>query len=206
MTPTRIITIVVVVLLVFLVFGGCNSYNGLITQRNEVDEKWSQVQNQYQRRADLIDNLVNTVKGQVKAENQTLVQVIEARNAARGAFNSAAKVPAGDLSEEKLAEFQKRFAEYQRQTQLFINVVSEQYPDLKSAQAFSELRTEMSGTENRVAVSRMDFNNAVKAYNNKVQKLPTSLFAGILGFKSKSYFSAQPGSENAPKVTDDFMK
>lgn len=201
-----IVPIVIVAIIAILVFMGCNGYNGLVTQRNDVNEKWSQVQNQYQRRADLIDNLVNTVKGQVKAENQTLVQVIEARNAARGAFNNAAKVPSDSLSPEKLAEFQRKFADYQRQTQLFINVVSEQYPDLKSAQAFSELRTEMAGTENRVTVARMDFNNSVKAYNNKVQTLPTSLFAGILGFKPKAFFEAQAGAETAPKVTDDFMK
>lgn len=206
MKGKSLITVIIVALLAILFFVGCNSYNGLVKQRNEVDEKWSQVQNQYQRRADLIDNLVNTVKGQVKAENQTLVQVIEARNAARGAFNNASRIPADSLDEGKLAEFQKRFAEYQRQTQLFINVVSEQYPDLKSAQAFSELRTEMSGTENRVATARMDFNYAVKAYNNKVQTLPTSLFAGFLGFKPKAFFQANPGAENAPKVTDDFMK
>jgi LemA protein len=202
----RIVPIAIIAILAILLFMGCGSYNGLVQQRNEVDEKWSQVQNQYQRRADLIDNLVNTVKGQVKAENQTLVQVIEARNSARGAFNNAARVPSDSLDEGKIADFQRKFAEYQRQTQLFINVVSEQYPDLKSAQAFSELRTEMAGTENRVAVSRMDFNTAVKTYNNKVQTLPTSLFAGFLGFKPKAFFQANPGAENAPKVTDDFMK
>jgi LemA protein len=206
MKGRSLITIIVVAVLAIFLFMGCGGYNGLVQQRNEVDEKWSQVQNQYQRRADLIDNLVNTVKGQVKAENQTLVQVIEARNAARGAFNNSARIPSDSLDEGKLAEFQRRFAEYQRQTQLFINVVSEQYPDLKSSQGFTDLRTEMAGTENRVATARMDFNTAVKNYNNKVQTLPTSIFAGFLGFKSKAFFQANPGAENAPKVTDDFMK
>ena len=132
----------IVILGALLVFGGCacSGYNGLVTLRNEVNESWAQVQNQYQRRADLIDNLVNTVKGQVKAENQTLVQVIEARNAARSAFNGASGVPSDSLSPAKLADFQRKFADYQKQTQLFINVVSEQYPDLKSSSGFDQLR------------------------------------------------------------------
>lgn len=206
MKGKSLIWIIVLVVIVIIGFMGCNGYNGLVEKRNNVDNKWAQVQNQYQRRADLIDNLVNTVKGQVKAENQTLVQVIEARNQSRNSFNNAGKISGDSLTQENLDQYQRKFADYQRQTQLFINVVSEQYPDLKSAGAFTELRTEMAGTENRVAVARMDFNNSVTTYNNSVQRFPNNLFAGITGFKARGLFQANEGSENAPKVTDDFLK
>ncbi|MET0394070.1 MAG: LemA family protein [Chitinophagaceae bacterium] len=194
------------IVLLILVFLGCGSYNGMVKQRNAVDNSWAQVQNQYQRRADLIDNLVNTVKAQVKAENQTLTQVIAARNQARGSFNNAARVSGDSLTQERIDQFQRSYDDYQRQTQLFINVVSEQYPDLKSAGAFTELRTEMSGTENRVATARMDFNNAATAYNNRVQSFPNNIFAGMFGFSKRGLFQAQAGAEVAPKVSDDFMK
>ena len=198
--------IIIAAIVVIFVFWSCSGYNGMVTKRNAVDNSWAQVQNQYQRRADLIDNLVNTVKAQVKAENATLVQVIQARNQARGAMNGAGKIGGDSLTQENINNFQRKFDDYQRQTQLFINVVSEQYPDLKSATAFTELRTEMSGTENRIAVSRMDFNNTATVYNNSIQTFPNNISAGMFGFKPRGLFQAQPGADVAPKVSDDFMK
>lgn len=196
---------IAVVVLIFFVWG-CSGYNTMVKKRNAVDNSWAQVQNQYQRRADLIDNLVNTVKAQVKAENQTLVQVIQARNQSRSAFNNAAGITGDSLTQENINQFQRKFEDYNNQTRLFINVVSEQYPDLKSAQAFTELRTEMSGTENRVATARMDFNNTATTYNNHIQSFPNNIFGGMFGFKPRGLFQAQPGAEVAPKVSDDFMK
>lgn len=194
-----------IVLLIF-VFWGCGGYNKMVKQRNAVDNSWAQVQNQYQRRADLIDNLVNTVSAQVKAENQTLTQVIAARNQARGSLNNAARASGDSLTQDRINQFQRSYDDYQRQTQLFINVVSEQYPDLKSAGAFTELRTEMSGTENRVATARMDFNNTATTYNNQIQSFPNNIFAGMFGFKPRGLFQAQAGADVAPKVPNDFMK
>lgn len=207
MKGTRNLTLLIVGALVLIFFvWGCSGYNGMIKKRNSVDNAWAQVDNQYQRRADLIDNLVNTVKGQVKAENQTLVQVIEARNQARTGFSNLGKLKGDSLTQENVNEYQKRVGEYQRQTQLFINVVSEQYPDLKSAQAFSELRAEMSGTQNRVTTAIMDFNNSVTTFKNATQTFPNNLWASIFGIKSKELFMADPEARKNPKVTDDFMK
>lgn len=207
MKGTRNLTLIIIaaVVLIFVVWG-CSGYNGMVKKRNAVDNSWAQVQNQYQRRADLIDNLVNTVKAQVKAENQTLVQVIQARNQSRGAFNSAGRISGDSLTQDNINKFQRSFDDYQRQTQLFINVVSEQYPDLKSAGAFTELRTEISGTENRIAVSRMDFNNTATTYNNTIQSFPNNISAGMFGFKPRGLFQAQAGADVAPKVSDDFLK
>jgi LemA protein len=207
MKGTRNVGILVIVaLLLILGVWSCNGYNGLVKKRNAVDNAWAQVDNQYQRRADLIDNLVNTVKGQVKAENQTLVQVIEARNQARAGFSGFNKLTGDSLTQEKIDQYQRAFSEYQRQTQLFISVVSEQYPDLKSAQAFSELRTEMAGTENRLATARMDFNNSVTSFKNASQTFPGNILASIFGIKAKDLFIASPGADKKPEVPSDFMK
>lgn len=202
----NIVLIAVAAIILIFVAWACGGYNGMVTKRNAVDNSWAQVQNQYQRRADLIDNLVNTVKAQVKAENQTLTQVIQARNQSRNAMNGAGALSGDSLTQANIGRFQKNYDDYQRQTQLFINVVSEQYPDLKSATAFTELRTEMSGTENRVATARMDFNNTATTYNNAIQSFPNNISAGMFGFKPRGLFQAQAGADVAPKVSDDFMK
>ncbi len=206
MKGTRNIGIIAIVALL-LIFGvwGCSGYNSMIKKRNAVDNAWAQVDNQYQRRFDLIDNLVNTVKGQVKAENQTLVQVIEARNQARQGMKDIGKLTGDSLTQQQIDEYQKKASDYQRQTQLFINVVSEQYPDLKSAQGFTDLRREMAGTENRLATARMDFNNTVTAFKNSTQTFPNNLLAGIFGIKAKDLFIASPGADQRPTVPSDYM-
>ena len=197
--------IVIVVLLVIFGVWGCSGYNSMIKKRNAVDNAWAQVDNQYQRRFDLIDNLVNTVKGQVKAENQTLVQVIEARNQARAGMKNIGQLTGDSLSQQKINEYQRQAQEYTRQTQLFINVVSEQYPDLKSAQAFADLRREVAGTENRLATARMDFNNSVTTFKNATQTFPNNILANLFGIKAKDLFIASPGASDVPTVPTDFM-
>ena len=197
--------VLVIILGILLVFGGCAGcgYNGMVRSRNTVDNSWAQVQTQYQRRFDLIENLVNAVQSQVRAENKTLTDVIQARNIARSNFNSAAGASGDSLTQEKINQFQRSANEYQRQSQIFVNVVSEQYPQLQSAQAFQDLRTELSGTENRVAVARRDFNSTATEYNNKVQTFPNNLLAGMFGFKPRGLFQADAGAERRPNVPGD---
>jgi LemA protein len=199
-------TLVLVAIIGFvLILGGCAGcgYNGMVRSRNSVDNSWAQVQTQYQRRFDLIENLVNSVQSQVRAENKTLTEVIQARNVARSNFNNAAGASGDSLSQDKINQVQRSANEYQRQSQIFVNVVSEQYPQLQSAQAFQDLRTELSGTENRVAVARKDFNTTATEYNNKIQTFPSNLMAGMFGFKARGLFQAEAAAERRPNVPGD---
>ena len=159
-----------------------------------ISQSWAQVQTQYQRRTDLIPNLVNTVKGYADFEKSTLLQVTEARAKATG-INLDAK----DLTPENLAKFQQ--AQDQVSSSLSRLLVSvEKYPDLKANQNFLELQAQLEGTENRISVARNDFNNAVKAYNTKIRKFPSNLTAMMFGFDKKAYFEAAAGSDKAPDV------
>jgi LemA protein len=186
--------IIVVVVLVLLGMFGCNKYNGLVRQDENVKNKWGAVQSQYQRRADLIPNLVSTVKGAANFEQTTLTQVIEARAKA-----TQITVNPDDLTPEKIQQFQQ--AQGQLSTALGrLLAVAESYPDLKANQNFRDLQAQLEGTENRITVARNDFNEAVNSYNSAVRTFPNNIIAGISGFQQKGYFQAQPGSENAPKV------
>lgn len=186
--------IIVIVVLVLLGMFGCNKYNGLVKLDENVKNKWGAVQSQYQRRADLIPNLVNTVKGAANFEQTTLTQVIEARAKA-----TQITVNPDDLSPEKIQQFQQ--AQGQLSTALGrLLAVAESYPQLKANQNFLDLQAQLEGTENRITVARNDFNDAVNGYNGSVRSFPNNLIAGIAGFQQKGYFQAQPGSENAPKV------
>ena len=187
----------IVILGALLVFGGCacSGYNGLVTQDENVKKAWNNVQSDYQRRTDLIPNLVNTVKGAANFEQETLTKLMEARAKA-----TSVNVNADDLSPEKLAEFQAA------QTQISSGIgrllaVVENYPDLKANQNFRDLQAQLEGTENRIKVARNDFNTAVQTYNTQARRFPTNLFAGMFGFKVKEGFKADPGSERAPTVT-----
>src|SRR5206468_2642102 len=187
--PLVITLIEVVVLLLW----GCGGYNGLVKQDETVKNSWNNVQSQYQRRADLIPNLVNTVKGEANFEQTTLTNVIQARARA-----TSIQVNPNDLTPEKVQQFQQ--AQGQLSTALGrLLAVSEAYPTLQSNQAFRGLQTQLEGTENRIAVSRNDFNNAVNEYNTKVRSFPTAIFAGIMGFHVRQGFTADAGSQNAPK-------
>jgi LemA protein len=188
--PLIITLIVVVVLLLW----GCGGYNGLVKQDEKVKNSWNNVQSQYQRRADLIPNLVNTVKGEANFEQTTLTNVIEARAKA-----TSIQVNPNDLTPEKMQQFQQ--AQGQLSTALGrLLAVSEAYPTLQSNQGFRGLQTQLEGTVNRIAVSRNDFNKEVNDYNTKVRSFPTAIFAGIMGFHVRQGFTADAGSQNAPKV------
>ena len=170
------------------------SYNTIVDMDETISQSWAQVQTQYQRRTDLIPNLVNTVKGYADFEKSTLLQVTEARAKATG-INLDAK----DLTPENLAKFQQ--AQDQVSSSLSRLLVSvEKYPDLKANQNFLELQAQLEGTENRISVARNDFNNAVKAYNTKIRKFPSNLTAMMFGFDKKAYFEAAAGSDKAPDV------
>lgn len=181
----------VLVLLVFM--GGC-SYNGMNGARLDVDQKWADVQSSYQRRSDLIPNLVATVKGVANFETTTLTQVIQARASA-----SSIKVDAKDLTPEKLQQFQASQGQLSQALGRLM-VVSEQYPNLKANENFKSLQDQLEGTENRIKYSRDQFNAATKEYNLKVTNFPSNILAGLFHFKEKPSFQAESGAQNAPKV------
>jgi LemA protein len=186
--------LIILGLLVILLFWGCGSYNGLVQQDETVKNAWNKVQSDYQRRADLIPNLVRTVQGEANFERGTLNDVINARARA-----TSMQVSPDNLTPENIERFQ------QAQTQLSgslsrLLVTVEQYPNLRANDAFRDLQRELAGTENRIKVSRNDFNDAVQTYNTKVRTFPTTIFAGMMGFHPRAGFQADPGSQNAPRV------
>ena len=181
---------VVLILLLWSVSG----YNGLVSMDEQVAGKWANVETQYQRRADLIPNLVNTVKGYATHEKETLQGVMEARSKA-----TQVKVDADDLSPERIAEFQKAQGELSTALGRLL-AIREQYPDLKANQNFLELQSQLEGTENRITVARKDFNDAAKAYNVAIRRFPKNILAALFGFDKKSYFEAGSGAEKAPEV------
>jgi LemA protein len=185
--------VVGVVLLFALYYVG--TYNGLVARQENVNSHWSQVQNDYQRRADLIPNLVNTVKGVAGFEKSTLTAVVEAR----------AKVGTMQVNKDTLdnPEQFKKFEANQGQLSSALSrlmVVVEKYPDLKATSNFSELQSQLEGTENRIVVARRDFNEAAQDYNTAIRRMPASIVAGMGGFKARPYFEAVAGSEKAPEV------
>lgn len=189
--------IVVLVLLAIVTIGGCQACsvkNDLVVLDNGVKSKWAEVENQYQRRNDLIENLVNTVKGAAAHEQNTLTAVIEARAKA-----SQIKLDADDLSPEKIQQYEQA----QGQLGSALNrlmVVSEAYPDLKVNENFRALQDELTGTNNRIAFARKGFNDAVEAYNIRVEQVPGNIFAGFFGYKSKGQFKADPDAQKNPEV------
>lgn len=186
--------IIVLVVLGILFLGGCNTYNGLVGKRNDVDNKWADVQSQYQRRLDLIPNLVKTVKGYADFEKSTLQAVVEARSKA-----TSINVTADNLDDATIAKINAQMGAVNSSLSRLLAVV-ENYPDLKANQSFLKLQDELAGTENRIAVARDNFNEVVKIYNNAAQKFPAVIFAKLLGFKTKPYFEAEAGAEKAPSV------
>jgi LemA protein len=188
--------VLIVVLLGLLLFGGCacSGYNGLVTQDENVKKVWNNVQSEYQRRSDLIPNLVSTVKGAADFEKETLTGLVEARSKA-----TSVNINADNLTPEKIAEFQQAQSAVSSGLGRLLAVV-ENYPDIKANQNFRDLQTQLEGTENRIKVARNDFNAAVEAYNVKVRSVPMNLLAGMFGFSKKDGFTADPGSERAPDV------
>lgn len=180
-------------LVVAMSLQSCN-YNALVEQEENVDKAWAEVDNQYQRRMDLIPNLVATVQGYVKHEEATLTSVVEARSKA-----SSITLNANELSDEALANFQAAQDELSRGLGRLM-AVAESYPDLKANENFMALQDQMEGTENRIAVARRNFNEAAQEYNANIRKFPTVIYAGWFGFEKKPYFKAQAGAETAPRV------
>lgn len=194
MKKSLIITIVCAVLVVFLFAGGCSGYNGMVRSQQAVDKQWGNVENAYQRRADLIPNLVNTVKGYAAHESKTLEQVTLARAKA-----TSITIDANDLNEENLARYQEAQNELSGALKSLL-AVTEAYPDLKANQNFMSLQAQLEGTENRVTVARKRYTEAVMDYNTSIKKFPTMIYAGWFGFKEKPQFKAQAGAEKAPEV------
>lgn len=178
-----IITIVVIVAILFAVI--MPSYNNLVNLNEDVDNAWSQVQVAVKRRADLIPNLVNTVKGYANFEEETLTKITEARSKVNSANTPEELASANEQLTRAIGD---------------INVVVEAYPDLKAQSSFMDLQAQLEGTENRIATARRDYNEEVKVYNKKVRSLPTRLYAGLLGFGPKAYFEAPEGEQDAPDV------
>lgn len=186
--------IILIIIAVAAGLGLMSSYNGLVKAETEIDSVWANVESSYQRRADLIPNLVNTVKGQANFEQQTLTNVIEARAKA-----TQTKIDPSNLTEEQLNEFQQN--QNQVGSALYrLLVTVEQYPQLKANEGFMNLQAQLEGTENRINVARNKFNEAARIYNEKVRQFPTKLAAMIFGFKAKPYFKSAAGAENAPTV------
>ena len=174
---------------------GFRTYNGLVEKDEAVATAWSNVETQYQRRADLIPNLVNTVKGYAAHESETLESVIAARSAA-----TSINLTADELTPEKIAEYQ--VAQQQVRSALGrLIAIAENYPDLKANQNFLELQAQLEGTENRIAVARKEFNEIARTYNVAVRRFPANLVAGICGFDTKAYFEADEAAAQAPVVT-----
>ena len=187
-------TIVTIIIIAVVAIWGVSQYNGLVSQDESVEKAWNNVQTQYQRRADLIPNLVNTVKGYAQHEKETFEAVVNARAKA-----TQITLDASDLTAEKLEQFQKAQSELSSALGKLI-AVSESYPELKASEQFSELQAQLEGTENRIQQYRETFNAEVKDYNVKVRKFPMNIFAGMFGFDRKSGFEAEAGAEKAPEV------
>lgn len=189
------LTIIVVAVVLLLVFWGVGQYNSLVVLDEQVNTSWSQVENQYQRRADLIPNLVETVKGYATHERETLEGVINARAKA-----SQPIIQTGEgMTQEQLNQFQQAQGDLTSALNRLM-VVVERYPELKADENFRQLQAQLEGTENRITTARMDFNNEAQQYNTKVRRFPTNIFAGLFGFHQRPYFQAEAGAEQAPQV------
>lgn len=194
MKTSRIVLIVIAVIAVLFIFRGCRGYNNLVTLREQVNSSWSNVENVYQRRADLIPNLVNTVKGYAAHEQETFTAVTEAR-----AKSTSVTIDAANMTDADLKRFQAAQGEMSSALSRLL-AVAENYPELKANQNFLELQSQLEGTENRIAVERRNFNETALKYNSEIKKLPMVFFAGALGFKERPYFEAATGAEEAPVV------
>lgn len=186
-----IITIVVIAL---VAIWGISSYNGLVSMDENVSNQWANVETQYQRRSDLIPNLVNTVKGYAKHESQTLEAVMAARSQA-----TQVKIDPSNCTPQQLAAYQKAQGDVTTALGKLL-AITENYPDLKANQNFLELQSQLEGTENRINVARKDFNDTAKKYNTSLRRFPRNIIASMFGFEKRAYFEAEAGAEKAPKV------
>jgi LemA protein len=189
------IILAVIAVLALLVYSSISgSYNKMVTMQEGVTAQWSQVENVYQRRSDLIPNLVNTVKGYADFEKETLTQVIEARAKA-----TAVNINPDKLDAQSIQNFQNAQSGLSSALSKLM-VVVEKYPDLKANQGFLDLQAQLEGTENRITVERMKFNESAQGYNTYIRTFPKNIFAGMFGFEKMAYFEAEKGAEKAPEV------
>lgn len=187
-------TMIFIGVIVVIVLWAISGYNSLVNMDEGVTNKWSNVETQYQRRADLIPNLVNTVKGYAKHESQTLEAVMQARSQA-----TQVKIDPSNCTPEQLAAYQKAQGDVTSALGKLL-AITENYPDLKANQNFLELQSQLEGTENRITVARKDFNDAANVYNASIRRFPKNILACIFGFEKHAYFEAEAGAEKAPKV------
>ena len=198
MKKTSILAAVGIVIFLLILVPSC-SYNGLVHKSQAVDQQWAQVQSVYQRRADLIPNLVSTVAGAANFEKSTLAEVTNAR-ASVGRVN----LPTAPTDTARLAEYEQ--AQNQLSSALSrLLVVSENYPQLRATKGFQDLQVQLEGTENRISVERHNFNDAVASYNTSIKSFPNVLYAGKMGFQQKPYFSATPQAQTVPQVNFDAL-
>jgi LemA protein len=200
MKPALIVLGVIVLLLVVVGMSGCGTYNSLVGSSQRVDAQWAQVQNVYQRRADLIPNLVQTVQGAANFEKSTLTEVTNARASVGRTTVNAGSAPADAA---QLQQFEQAQGDLSRALSRLL-VVSERYPELKSNQNFLSLQSQLEGTENRISVERGRFNEVVQGYNTQAQRFPGVVFARMFGFNPKPYFTAAPAAQTVPQVEFDF--
>jgi LemA protein len=191
---------IIVIVFVILLIGGCTAYNHLVSLSQDVDSQWAQVQTEYQRRNDLIPNLVRTVEGAANFEKSTLVEITNARASVGQVKLDPTKAP---TDPQQLAQFQN--AQNQLGGALSrLLVVSERYPDLQANSSFRGLQAQLEGTENRISVARMNFNNSTQAYDTAIKSFPAVLYAAAAGFPYKPYFESTAGAENPPTVNFNF--
>lgn len=200
----KIIIIAVVAVVVLLLGGnGCSTYNKMTTADQEVESAWGEVQNQYQRRFDLIPNLVETVKGYAKHESETFENVTRARAGLSDAYNNAQQLqPQTETlpDAQQFEQYNQAQADLNRALSIYVNAVREAYPDLKADQQFRDLQVQLEGTENRITVARGRYTEAVKDFNTSIKKFPTTIYAGWFGFTPKPQFRASEGAQTAPTV------
>lgn len=195
MKKSLLITLAVVALVIFIAFSWVkSSYNTMVVARESVGAQWSNVENQYQRRADLIPNLVNVVKGYADHESSTLTEVVEARAQA-----TQMQLNFDNVNEQTLAKFSQVQGELSSALSRLM-AISEAYPDLKANENFRDLQTQIEGSENRIAVERRNFNEAARVYNTSIQMFPRNILAGMFNFMPKAYFEAEAGAQAAPVV------
>jgi len=187
-------TIIILVILAVILLWGVTAYNNLVSKEENVNQQWTNVETQYQRRADLIPNLVSTVKGYASHESETLQGVVEARSKA-----TQITVSGSDLTPEKMAEYQKAQGAVSSALGKLL-AIAENYPDLKANQNFLELQAQLEGSDNRISVARINYNNAAKDFNTTIRRFPNNILAGICGFDKCTYFEAAEGAEQAPQV------
>lgn len=186
--------IIIIAVVVILVIWGASAYNSMVSKEESVNTAWSQVENQYQRRLDLIPNLVNTVKGYAAHESSTLEAVVEARSKA-----TQITVDPENLTPEAMQQYQQAQGNVSAALGRLL-MLTENYPDLKANQNFLELQAQLEGTENRIAVERQRFNQAAQDYNTYIRRFPRNIFAGMFGFDKRPYFEAEAGANRAPTV------